>query len=133
MKKTLRIREEIAKLQDVLKAAETRDAERIGRIALKAGLGDFEIEDSILQSAFEEIAHRFQSMTVEGRRHEQPGLRQAPGSRASANAGSNASSHASSHASAHASFHASSGAERPSAGTSPQVPTDTAESQTGEA
>ncbi len=129
MKKTLRIREEIAKLQDVLKAAETRDAERIGRIALKAGLGDFEIEDSILQSAFEEIAHRFQSMTVEGRRQEQPGLRQAPGSRVSANAGSNASSHAS----AHASFHASSGAERPSAGTSPQVPTDTAESQTGEA
>ena len=47
MKKTSsKIREEISKLQDVLKAAETREAERIGRVALKAGLGEIEIEDS---------------------------------------------------------------------------------------
>ena len=53
MKKTSsKIREEIAKLQDVLKAAETREAERIGRIALKAGLGEIEIEDSALLATF---------------------------------------------------------------------------------
>jgi len=54
-----RIREEIARLQEQLKAAETREAERIGRLALKAGLGDVEIEDGFLQAAFEEIAGRF--------------------------------------------------------------------------
>ena len=46
MKKPSRqIREEIARLQDQLKAAETREAERIGRVALKAGLGDLEIDE----------------------------------------------------------------------------------------
>lgn len=67
MKKTSsRIREEIAKLQDVLKAAETREAERIGRIALKAGLGEIEVEDSALQSAFEDLAQRFRSTHATG-------------------------------------------------------------------
>ncbi|WP_426232284.1 conjugal transfer protein TraC [Pararhizobium sp. DWP3-4] len=54
-----KIREEIAKLQDQLKHAETREAERIGRIALKAGLGDFEIDETELQAAFEDVAKRF--------------------------------------------------------------------------
>ena len=58
-KPSSKIREEIAKLQDQLKAAETRDAERIGRIALKAGLGEIEIEEAALQAAFEDIAGRF--------------------------------------------------------------------------
>ncbi|WP_106754636.1 MULTISPECIES: conjugal transfer protein TraC [Pannonibacter] len=58
-KPSSRIREEIARLQDQLKAAETREAERIGRIALKAGLGEIEIEESDLQAAFEELAGRF--------------------------------------------------------------------------
>ena len=53
-KPSSKIREEIAKLQDQLKHAETREAERIGRIALKAGLGDFEIDETELQAAFEE-------------------------------------------------------------------------------
>ncbi|MGY3613891.1 TraC family protein [Bradyrhizobium sp. USDA 10063] len=58
MKKPSRqIRDEIARLQDQLKQAETREAERIGRIALKAGMG--EIEEGALLSAFEEIAGRF--------------------------------------------------------------------------
>ncbi|QEE43337.1 TraC family protein (plasmid) [Rhizobium sp. WL3] len=62
MKKTAsKIREEIAKLQDVLKAAETREAERIGRIALKAGLGEIDIEDSALLAAFEDLANRFRT------------------------------------------------------------------------
>ena len=58
-KPSSKIREEIARLQDQLKAAETREAERIGRIDLKAGLGEVEIEESELQAAFEELAGRF--------------------------------------------------------------------------
>lgn len=58
-KPSSRIREEIARLQDQLKQAETREAERIGRIALKAGLGEIEIDEVELQAAFEEIAKRF--------------------------------------------------------------------------
>lgn len=58
-KPSSRIREEIAKLQEQLKHAETREAERIGRIALRAGLGEIEIEESDLQSAFEELTKRF--------------------------------------------------------------------------
>ncbi|MFG1316386.1 conjugal transfer protein TraC [Xanthobacter autotrophicus] len=60
MKKPSRqIREEIARLQDQLRQAETREAERIGRIALKAGIGEIEIEEAALLSAFEEVAKRF--------------------------------------------------------------------------
>lgn len=60
MKKPSRqIRDEIARLQEQLKQAETREAERIGRVALKAGLGEIEIEETVLLSAFEEVASRF--------------------------------------------------------------------------
>jgi hypothetical protein len=58
-KPSSRIREEIAALQEQLRAAETREAERIGRLALKAGLGDLEIDDSDLVAAFEELAGKF--------------------------------------------------------------------------
>ncbi|WP_026622783.1 hypothetical protein M728_005368 (plasmid) [Ensifer sp. WSM1721] len=58
-KPSSKIREEIARLQEQLKQTETREAERIGRIALKSGLGDIEIEEADLQVAFEEIAGRF--------------------------------------------------------------------------
>lgn len=58
-KPSAKIREEIVRLQEQLKAAETREAERIGRVALKAGLGEIEIEEAALQAAFEEIAGRF--------------------------------------------------------------------------
>lgn len=58
-KPSSKIREEIAKLQEQLKHAETREAERIGRIALRAGLGEIEIEETDLQVAFEELAKRF--------------------------------------------------------------------------
>ena len=58
-KPSSKIREEIAKLQEQLKQSETRQSERIGRVALKAGLGEIEVEDLDLQSAFEEIAARF--------------------------------------------------------------------------
>ncbi len=58
-KPSSKIREEIVRLQEQLKAAETREAERIGRVALKAGVGEIEIEEAALQAAFEEIAGRF--------------------------------------------------------------------------
>ncbi|AUX79334.1 conjugal transfer protein TraC [Sinorhizobium fredii] len=58
-KPSSKIREEIARLQEQLKQAETREAERIGRVALKAGLGDIEVEEAELQAAFEEMAKRF--------------------------------------------------------------------------
>jgi hypothetical protein len=58
-KPSSRIREEITRLQDQLKQAETREAERIGRIALKAGLGEIEIDEADLQAAFEDVAKRF--------------------------------------------------------------------------
>ncbi|MBW4656770.1 MAG: TraC family protein [Kaiparowitsia implicata GSE-PSE-MK54-09C] len=54
-----RIREEITRLQDQLKHAEAREAERIGRLALKAGLGEVEIEDSEVVAALEDVAARF--------------------------------------------------------------------------
>jgi hypothetical protein len=60
-KPTAKIRDEIARLQEQLKQAETRDAERIGRVALKAGLGEIEIDEVDLLSAFEEIAGRFRT------------------------------------------------------------------------
>ncbi|UWU26217.1 TraC family protein (plasmid) [Rhizobium sp. CB3060] len=58
-KPSSKIREEIARLQDQLKQAETREAERIGRIALKAGLGEIEIDEAELQAALEDVAKRF--------------------------------------------------------------------------
>ena len=58
-KPSSRIREEIARLQEQLKAAETREAERIGRIALKAGLGDIEIDEEALLAALTDVAGTF--------------------------------------------------------------------------
>ncbi|MBY3424732.1 TraC family protein [Rhizobium laguerreae] len=58
-KPSAKIRDEIAKLQEQLKLAETREAERIGRIALKAGLGDIEIDEAELQAAFDQLSRRF--------------------------------------------------------------------------
>lgn len=60
-KPSSKIREEILKLQEQLKTAETREAERIGRVALKAGLGNVETSEEELQAAFEEIARRFRN------------------------------------------------------------------------
>lgn len=58
-KASSKIRDEIARLQEQLKLAETREAERIGRIALKAGLGEIEIDEVELLAAFEELTKRF--------------------------------------------------------------------------
>ena len=67
-KPSSKIREEIARLQEQLKHAETREAERIGRVALRAGLGEIEIEEPELQVAFEELAKR-----IRGRRRDTSG------------------------------------------------------------
>ncbi len=70
-KPSSKIRDEIARLQEQLKAAETREAERIGRIVLKAGLGEIEIDDGELQAAFEGLAKRFragQAVSTGGKR-----------------------------------------------------------------
>jgi len=58
-KPSSKIREEITRLQEQLRQAETREAERVGRIALKAGLGEIEVDETELQAAFEEVAKRF--------------------------------------------------------------------------
>ena len=60
-KPSSKIRDEIARLQEQLKAAETREAERIGRLALKAGLGEIAIEEAGLVAAFETLAARFRT------------------------------------------------------------------------
>lgn len=59
-KSSSKIREEIERLHEQLKAAETKEAERIGRIAVKAGLGDVDIDEVKLAELFAEIAGRFQ-------------------------------------------------------------------------
>ena len=58
-KPSSKLRAEIAKLEEQLKVAETRESERIGRIALKAGLGAIEVDETELREAFEEVAKRF--------------------------------------------------------------------------
>lgn len=58
-KPSSKIREEITRLQDQLRQAETREAERIGRLALKAALGEIQIEEAELLVAFAEVAARF--------------------------------------------------------------------------
>lgn len=58
---SVRIREDIERLQEQLKLAEAKEAERIGRLALKAGLGDVTFSEAEFVSCFEEVAKRFQS------------------------------------------------------------------------
>ena len=67
-KSSSKIKEDIARLQEQLKAAEAREAERIGRLALKAGLGEIEIDDAKLVEAFEELAKRFRGGSGETRK-----------------------------------------------------------------
>ena len=67
-KPSSKIKEDIAKLQEQLKVAETREAERIGRLALKAGLGEIEIDDAKLVEAFEDLAKRFRGGSSDTRK-----------------------------------------------------------------
>lgn len=54
------IREEIERLQEQLKLAEAKEAERIGRLAMKAGLGDVSVADAAILKGFKELTVRFQ-------------------------------------------------------------------------
>lgn len=72
-KPSSKIRQEIARLQEQLKQAETREAERIGRIALKAGIGEIDIEEEDLQAAFEELAGHFRGGEVGSNGRERAG------------------------------------------------------------
>lgn len=85
-KSSVQLRKDIAKLQDQLRQAETREAERIGRIALKAGLGEIEIDEGELQTAFEAVAKRFR----DGQRSPKSGAsgNEAKGADAAAGSGS---------------------------------------------
>jgi len=66
MKKSAsKLRQEISKLEQQLRIAETREAERIGRLALKSGLGDIEVDEDALLEAFKEVSARFHR--IEGR------------------------------------------------------------------
>ena len=67
-KPSSKIKEDIARLQEQLKVAETREAERIGRLAFKAGLGEIEIDDAKLVEAFEDLAKRFRGGGAETRK-----------------------------------------------------------------
>ena len=67
-KPSSKIKEDIARLQEQLKVAETREAERIGRLALKAGLGEIEIDDAKLVEAFEDLAKRFRGGSSDTRK-----------------------------------------------------------------
>jgi hypothetical protein len=68
-KPSSKIRQEISRLQEQLRQAETREAERIGRLALKAGLGEIDIEDGELVTALEEVVARFRKGNGRGGRH----------------------------------------------------------------
>ena len=59
-KSSSKIRDEIERLHEQLKAAEANEAERIGRIAVKAGLGHLDIDEARLSELFGELARRFQ-------------------------------------------------------------------------
>ncbi|MBK0024380.1 conjugal transfer protein [Ochrobactrum sp. S46] len=58
--KVSKIQEEIAKLQERLEAERGKEAERLGSLAVKAGLADIEISDRDLLKALKEVADRFQ-------------------------------------------------------------------------
>lgn len=44
-----------------LKEAEAREAERLGSLAVKAGLHEIDVDDAVLVTALKELATRFQS------------------------------------------------------------------------
>lgn len=58
-KPSFKIRDEIVRLQEQLRLAEAREAERIGRIALRAGFGDIDVDETEIQTAFVDLVARF--------------------------------------------------------------------------
>lgn len=57
------IKAEMAKLSAELKQVEAREGERIGAIAIKAGLHEMDIPEADLMQAFKDVAARFRTST----------------------------------------------------------------------
>ncbi len=55
------IKAEMERLKQELKEAEAKEAERLGALAIKAGLHEIEASDADLIKAMKEVASRFQS------------------------------------------------------------------------
>lgn len=55
------IKADMARLTEELALSEAREGERIGTLAVKAGLHEIECNDADLTTAFREIAARFQT------------------------------------------------------------------------
>lgn len=55
------IRAQMDALKNELKEAEAREAERLGGLAVKAGLHEVDVNDADLVQALKEVAARFQS------------------------------------------------------------------------
>ncbi|GGA64070.1 TraC family protein [Pelagibacterium lentulum] len=58
-KSTKRIKDEIAKLEQQLRQAEVREAERLGMLAVKAGLHEVDASESAIIEALQEVTARF--------------------------------------------------------------------------
>ncbi|MCR5943864.1 hypothetical protein CWE02_23025 [Brucella pituitosa] len=63
--KVSKIQDEIARLQQQLDAERAKEAERLGSLAVKAGLADVEVSDRDLLKALKEVAERFQQTPAE--------------------------------------------------------------------
>ena len=58
---TGRIKDEIAKLHEQLRRAEDREAERLGRLAIKAGLHEVNGSDNAILKGYRDLARQFQT------------------------------------------------------------------------
>lgn len=54
------IKAEMERLKQELKEAETREADRLGKLAIKAGLHEIDVSEADLVKALKEVAGRFQ-------------------------------------------------------------------------
>lgn len=61
-KNVQRIQDEIARLQGELDAHRKAESERLGDLAVKAGLADIEVADRELLSALKAVAAKFQDV-----------------------------------------------------------------------
>ena len=57
---------QIQELQRKRKELQAKQAERLGRIAMAAGLGEFDLTDDEVRSAFVELAARFRAKAGQG-------------------------------------------------------------------
>ena len=59
-KNVQKIHDEITRLQQELESVRQAEAERLGSLAVKAGLSDIDVSDKELLAALKEVAARFQ-------------------------------------------------------------------------